>query len=71
MTPEGKAEQLVERLQKVCGSFGNGIAAANICCDQIMEALNAIIHDDVWVSIEQEIYPTEYWKQVKQHIQTL
>jgi len=39
MTPEEKGQEIVDGLQRVCGSFGNGIAAAIICCEEILKAL--------------------------------
>lgn len=72
MTPEDKANELIGKMEGGCCRCPiDAKEAALTCCDEIIEALNSIVHDDVWDSIEQEQSPTEYWQQVKQHIQFL
>lgn len=69
--PAERAKDIVDKMQRVCGSSGNGIAAALICCDEIMaDKYKCGCEQSVVIGWECETCIT-YWQQVKIEIEKL
>lgn len=63
MTPEEKAKDLVQTFQGACGSFGNAVYGATLCCDEVLAALPMYTGN---------LNPTwKYWNDVKSEIELL
>lgn len=67
-TPSEKAKEIVDRMQRVCGSFGNGAAAAIILCDEIIAVLKLKDGPPGSTYSNPGRY---YWEQVKKNILSL
>lgn len=63
MTPEEKAKEILDYLNRMCGSFGNGLAAANFLCDEMIKEVEP---DALFQRYNERV---TYWKDVKEAIE--
>jgi hypothetical protein len=70
MTIEEKAKELVEKFEIALGP-NTGIVAAEICCDEVLNAFERYDNDINRYEPCRPLESYDYWKQVKNNIQSL